>query len=258
LFEIGRNQGKDKLMEQQSSGQQDPSTSTETSVGARTWIATIFFIVFLPAIILFGSAGTLDWPMAWLYIVLTVASFAISRLIVWRKNPDLLRERGRSMSHEDTASFDRILAPLLALVGPALIGLVAGFAIRFGWIPVFSPLVKWIGVGFFVLGYVIGSWALVSNRFFSGVVRIQKERGHHVVSTGPYVMVRHPGYLGAGISYFGMVLMLGSPWAFIPLIFELIVVVVRTGLEDKLLQTELPGYTEYAQQTRFRLVPGIW
>jgi protein-S-isoprenylcysteine O-methyltransferase Ste14 len=245
-------------MEQNSSGQQDPNTSPETRIGARTWISVIFVIAFLPAIILFGSAGTLNWPMAWMYIALTVASFAISRLIVWRENPDLLRERGQSMDHQDTAGFDRILAPLLALVGPTAIGLAAGFALRFSWTPVFSPLIEWIGVGFLILGYALGSWALVANRFFSGVVRIQKERGHHVVSTGPYEIVRHPGYLGAGISYFGMVLMLGSPWAFIPYFFELVVIVARTKLEDKLLQTELPGYDEYTQQTRFRLVPGIW
>ncbi len=245
-------------MEQNSSGQQDPNTSPETGIGARTWISVIFVIVFLPAIILFGSAGTLDWPMAWMYIALTVASFAISRLIVWRKNPDLLRERRQTLEHQDTAGFDRILAPLLALVGPTLIGLVAGFALRFGWTPVFSPFMEWIGVGIFILGYVLGSWALVTNRFFSGVVRIQKDRGHHVVSTGPYAYVRHPGYLGAGISYFGMVLMLGSPWALIPYLLELVVIVARTRLEDELLQTELPGYAEYTQHTRFRLIPGIW
>ena len=245
-------------MEQNSSSQQDPDTSPETRIGARTWISVIFVFFFLPAIILFGSAGTLKWPMAWMYIALTVVSFAVSRSIVWRKNPDLLRERGRTLEHQDTAGFDRILAPLLALVGPTLIGLVAGFALRFGWMPVFSPLVEWIGVGIFLLGCVLGSWALVTNRFFSGVVRIQKDRGHHVVSTGPYAIVRHPGYLGAGISYFGMVLMLGSPWALIPYLFELVVIVARTRLEDELLQTELPGYAEYTQKTRFRLVPGIW
>lgn len=245
-------------MEQNSSVHQDSNSSPETQVGARTWISVIIVIVFLPSIILFGSAGTLDWPMAWLYIVLTIVSFAISRLIVWRKNPDLLRERGQTLEHEDTAGFDRILAPLLVLVGPTLIGLVAGFALRFGWTPEFSPLVEWIGVGISVIGYVLGSWALVTNRFFSGVVRIQKDRGHHVVSTGPYAIVRHPGYLGLGIGYFGMVLMLGSPWALIPFLFELVVIVARTRLEDELLQTELLGYAEYTQHTRFRLMPGIW
>ena len=245
-------------MEQNPLQPQDQNHSLETRVSARMWIMTIFFIGLLPAIILFGSAGTLDWPMAWLYIGLSVAGFAISRLIVWRRNPDLLRERGRMMDHDDTAAFDRVLSPLLALVGPALIGLVAGLAVRFDWSPVFSPWVMWLGVAVLVLGYVIGSWALVVNRFFSSVVRIQKERDHRVITSGPYAFVRHPGYLGVCLSYLGMTLMLGSPWALIPYVLEVFVAVTRTALEDRMLQAELPGYALYAQQTRFRLIPAIW
>ena len=222
------------------------------------WLRTIVVIVLIPAAILFGSAGTLAWPMAWFYMVFSVAGFAVSRLIVWRNNPDLLRERGRMMDHEDTAAFDRVLAPLLALVGPTLIGIVAGLALRFEWSPVFSPGLMWVGVALLVLGHAFGSWALVVNRFFSGVVRIQKERDHHVVTSGPYAIVRHPGYLGACFIYLGMVLMLGSPWALIPYALELAVLVARTALEDRLLQAKLPGYAQYAQQTRFRLIPGIW
>ena len=222
------------------------------------WLRTIVVIVLIPAAILFGSAGTLAWPMAWFYMVFSVAGFAVSRLIVWRNNPDLLRERGRMMDHEDTAAFDRVLAPLLALVGPTLIGIVAGLALRFEWSPVFSPGLMWVGVALLVLGHAFGSWALVVNRFFSGVVRIQKERDHHVVTSGPYAIVRHPGYLGACFIYLGMVFMLGSPWALIPYALELAVLVARTALEDRLLQAKLPGYAQYAQQTRFRLIPGIW
>ena len=236
----------------------NPSTDPQARVTARMWIRTVLICVFLPAVILFGAAGTHEWPMAWLYIALTVGSFAVSRLFAWRAHPDLLRERGRMMDHEDTASFDRVLAPLLALAGPALIGLVAGFAKRFDWLPVFDPWVEWLGIGLLLLGNVIGSWALVVNRFFSGVVRIQKERGHHVVTSGPYAIVRHPGYLSVVFSYLGMVLMLGSAWALIPLALQQVVLVLRTALEDQTLQAELPGYSEYAKRTRFRLIPGIW
>ena len=245
-------------MKEKVSQQQEQDASPNTHVGAGTWIRVIVAIVFLPAVILFGAAGTLDWPMAWIYIVVTVTSFVISRYLVWRVNPSLLRERGQMMDHEDTAAFDRVLAPLLALVGTALIGLVAGFAVRFDWSPVFAPWMEWLGVGFLILGYALGSWALVVNRFFSGVVRIQKDRGHHVITSGPYAIVRHPGYLGAVVSYLGMVLMLGSPWAFIPYILQQVVLIARTTLEDRMLQTELPGYAEYAQRTRFRLLPGVW
>lgn len=234
------------------------NTSPERRIGPGMWLLTIFVVVLLPAIILFGAAGTFDWPMAWLYMGISTAGFAISRLIVWRSDPDLLRERVRMMDHEDMATFDRILAPLLVLAGPILIGVVAGFAVRFEWPPVFNAWTLWVGVLLLILGHVLGSWALVANRFFSGVVRIQKERGHEVVTSGPYAIVRHPGYLGACLSYLGMVLMLGSPWALIPYVFELAVIIARTALEDRLLQAELPGYSTYAQRTRFRLLPGIW
>jgi protein-S-isoprenylcysteine O-methyltransferase Ste14 len=247
-----------KRMDQEELQQQDQIDSTENRIGARVWIQTILVIAVFPAAILFGSAGTFKWPMAWLYIGLSVATFVVSRAIVWRRHPDLLRERGRMMEHEDTASFDRVLAPLLGLVSSALIGLIAGFSLRFDWMPVFASWVELLGVAILLLGYSLGSWALVENRFFSSVVRIQKERGHHVITSGPYAIVRHPGYLGACLSNLGMVMMLGSPWALIPYVFQQAVLVTRTALEDRLLQAELPGYKEYTQRTRFRLFLGIW
>jgi protein-S-isoprenylcysteine O-methyltransferase Ste14 len=245
-------------MVQHVSQQQNQGTAPQARITARTWIQVVIVIFILPAATLFGSAGTLRWPMAWLLLGLMVASFVVSRLIAWRIHPDLLRERGQMMDHDDTAPFDRVLAPLLALVGPVLIGLVAGFALRFDWLPVFPLWAEWIGVGVYLLGAALGSWALAANRFFSGVVRIQKERGHHVVTSGPYAIVRHPGYLGGCLSTFGMVLMLGSPWVLIPYALQQVVLIVRTAFEDRTLQAELPGYVEYAQQTRFRLFPGIW
>lgn len=238
--------------------EREGNTNPKDGLTAGMLLRAILVIAILPGVILFGAAGTFQWPMAWIYIFLTVGSFIISRLLVWRIDPDLIRERGRMMDHEDTAAFDRVLAPLLALAGPLAIGLTAGFAVRFEWTPVFAAWQEWLGVGFYLLAAIFGTWALVTNRFFSGVVRIQKERGHHVVTSGPYSFVRHPGYSGSCVSFLGMVLMLGSPWAMIPLVLELVVLIVRTNLEDRFLHNELPGYAEYAQQTRFRLIPGIW
>jgi protein-S-isoprenylcysteine O-methyltransferase Ste14 len=238
--------------------QSTPESMEEPGIGARTWIRALLLIGVLPAAVLFGAAGTLRWPMGWLYLLLSLGSFAVSRFIVWRADPDVLRERGKMLDHDDTADFDRILAPLLALVGPLLISIVAGLDLRFGWAPDFAPWAMWAGVLLYVAGAAFGSWALVVNRFFSGVVRIQSDRDHHVVSSGPYALVRHPGYLGAIICYLGMVLMLGSPWGLIPFALQQVVLVVRTALEDRFLQEELPGYSEYAQRTRYRLIPGIW
>jgi len=101
-------------------------------------------------------------------------------------------------------------------------------------------------------------WATGVNAFISQVVRIQSERGHTVISTGPYRLVRHPAYVGMILVVLGAPIMLGSWWALIPGVISALVVTVRTKLEDQTLQAELPGYVEYAQQTRYRLAPGIW
>jgi protein-S-isoprenylcysteine O-methyltransferase Ste14 len=106
--------------------------------------------------------------------------------------------------------------------------------------------------------YAFTTWAFVVNRFFSGVVRIQEDRGHEVVNEGPYRMVRHPGYLGALLSLSAAALLLGSLWALVPVFFYVVVVVIRTELEDRTLKEQLPGYRIYAEQTRYKLVPGIW
>jgi protein-S-isoprenylcysteine O-methyltransferase Ste14 len=99
----------------------------------------------------------------------------------------------------------------------------------------------------------------MENRFFSGTVRIQTERGHHVISTGPYAVMRHPGYAGALLTYMATPLLLNSTWSFVPVIFMAVVLIIRTDLEDRTLKHELPGYKEYAaQKTRYRLLPGIW
>jgi protein-S-isoprenylcysteine O-methyltransferase Ste14 len=109
-----------------------------------------------------------------------------------------------------------------------------------------------------IAGYSFSSWALIVNRFFSGTVRIQTERGHHVVTDGPYRIVRHPGYAGGLLGFVMIPFLLDSLWALIPTFLLTVVLVVRTALEDATLQKELPGYAEYAQRTRYRLIPGVW
>jgi protein-S-isoprenylcysteine O-methyltransferase Ste14 len=108
------------------------------------------------------------------------------------------------------------------------------------------------------LGYAFAAWALIENRFFSSVVRIQADRGHVVCDSGPYRMVRHPGYAGSIPPLVGMVLALSSMWTLIPAAVALIIAVIRTALEDRTLQDELPGYRDYAGRVRYRLIPGIY
>ena len=107
-------------------------------------------------------------------------------------------------------------------------------------------------------GYCFASGAIIENRFFSSVTRIQKERGHAVCDSGPYGIVRHPGYAGNLLALPGIVLALGSVWTIIPVIVALIIALIRTVLEDKTLQEELPGYQDYAHRVRYRLIPGVF
>ena len=136
--------------------------------------------------------------------------------------------------------------------------IVAGLDHSFGWSNVFPTWLTMLGFILILIGYTFAGWALIENRFFSSVVRIQKDRGHVVCDSGPYRVVRHPGYAGNTLALPGIVFALGSVWTIIPVIAALIIAVIRTVLEDKTLQEELPGYREYVDRVRYRLIPGVF
>ena len=140
--------------------------------------------------------------------------------------------------------------------------IVAALDHRFGWtaaiLPDFPPFLNRLGLMLCILGYGLAVWALVENRFFIGVVRIQTERGHTVCDTGPYRFLRHPGYAGNIYALPGVVLALSSLWTLIPAGAALVITVTRTALEDLTLQKELPGYLEYTKSVRWRLFPWIY
>ena len=222
----------------------------------RVIVMTVVVVVvapFLPMII----SGQWDWWQVWAYAAASILSFILSRAIVARVHPDLIAERARFMEAKDTKPWDKILAPLLG-IDSILVLLVAGLDRSYGWSSPFSLIVNILALTGIVIGYAFSSWALVANRFFSGTVRIQTERGHHVVSSGPYRLIRHPGYAGGLLGYVLIPVLLDSLWAFIPAGLLAAVMVVRTALEDRTLQAELPGYAAYAQKTRCRLIPGVW
>ena len=202
--------------------------------------------------------GRSDWWQAWVIAAITILSALISRVLVARNNPDLLTERGRFASVPDAKEWDKKLSPLVGLVGPLLSLLVCGLDWRFGWSPLLPLWLMLAALLVLISAHVFAGWALVENRFFSGMARIQAERGQVVVDSGPYSIVRHPGYAGAGLAFLTTPVLLGSLWGLIPALGTLVLMVVRTSLEDRMLQDELPGYWEYAKRTRYRLVPGIW
>jgi len=242
------------------------TTSTKTkqdaaivlkTMGWKPWLRFSLFVLSIPAI-LGVSAGTLDWPMAWFYVGLMIATTWVYLAIMLRISPDLLIERFQFLKGEGVKGWDKVIAPLVALYGPLSLWIVAGLDRRFGWTAEIPMTVQLIALGITALGYALMIWAVAVNRFFSAVVRIQRDRGHRVITAGPYRWVRHPGYTGGSIAILATSLALGSLWALIPAGLTTMLLIVRTILEDRTLQAELAGYQDYAQQTRYRLLPGLW
>ena len=173
-------------------------------------------------------------------------------------DPDLLAEREQGFRAEGTKGWDRWLAAFSAGAFPLTSWIIAGLDLRFGWSTGLPGIAHTAGVIGVAAGLALFLWAMASNAFFAEGVRIQSERGHTVATGGPYRAVRHPGYAGAILAQAATPLLLGSPWALIPTAGSVIGYIVRTALEDKTLLAELPGYAEFAETTRHRLVPGLW
>jgi len=204
--------------------------------------------------------GPIAWWQAWVYSLLTFAAGIGGRMLAERRHPGILmeREQTRSPGAPDVKSWDKILAPLMAFSVSFPLVLAAGLDHRFGWSPVFPGWLNVIGILLIAAGYAFATWALVENRFFSTMMRIQTERGHVVCDSDPYRIVRHPGYAGAILAMPGMVLALDSAWTLLPAAFALIVAGARTALEDRTLHEELPGYAQYATRVKYRLLPGVY
>jgi len=227
------------------------------TVSPRQWIGLVVVYLSIPLVLLV-CGGDFGWWQAWVYSLLIVAAGIGGRIWAERRHPGLLAERQNIEKMQSAKAWDKVLAPLMALSVSFPLVIVAGLDHRFNWSPVF-PL--WLIVPGFILitlGYAFATWALVENRFFSTTVRIQTDRGHVVCDSGPYRIVRHPGYAGNIPPLLGIVLALGSLWTLIPAAVALIIALVRTALEDRTLQEELPGYRDYARRVRCRLIPGIF
>jgi len=210
------------------------------------------------AIVIFLAAGTLRWLWGWVLLGLTAAVLAAHVVVLVPINPELLAERQEGFRPPGTKAWDRWVAVLSASLGTIVLYLVAGLDVRFSWSGGMPPGVHLAGLAFSALGYALFLWAMAANAFFSEGVRVQHERGHTVASGGPYRWVRHPGYVGAMLSMLATPLLLGSSWSVVPAALGALGYILRTALEDRTLLEELPGYREYAQRTRFRLLPGVW
>ena len=221
------------------------------------WILQAAFGLVAYGLILFLAAGTIDWIWGWAQLIVIALFMAAHPLFLIPINPELLAEREKGFRDEGVKSWDKWIA---GLAGGALLPLwvVAGLDFRFLWTGGMPLILHLGGLLANSLGYSLFLWAMVSNAFFSEGVRIQQERGHSVATGGPYRYVRHPGYAGAIVAALATPFLLGSLWALIPAVLSATLYVVRTSLEDRTLLEELPGYGDYAQQTRWRLLPGVW
>jgi protein-S-isoprenylcysteine O-methyltransferase Ste14 len=207
--------------------------------------------------ILFGSAGTLDWPEAWIYLALAaVMSFGGG---VWlaRHDPDLLRERLGSLIQREQKGWDKALMAVMLALWIGWLALMGLDAVRFGWSEV--PLaLQAVGFALICIGSYIVWLTLKANSYAAPVIKIQEARGHSVVTTGPYAYVRHPMYAGALLFIAGVPLLLGSWWGLVAGAGLILVIALRAVLEERTLTAELAGYADYASRVRYRLVPRLW
>lgn len=211
---------------------------------ATRMVIRFVFTAVLTLAILFVAAGTLKWWVGWAYVAVTLAVLGVSRVLMIRQNPDLAIERAQAGAQEDTKPWDRVLVPVTAIYGPIVSWIVAGLDYRFGWSPPFPRSVQLVGLLLLVVGSSISTWAMVENRFFSSHVRIQTDRGHSVIDTGPYRILRHPGYAGGVLSWVAAPFFFGSWWVGVPTLLVIAATLLRTALEDRTLQEELAGYKE--------------
>lgn len=231
-------------------------TTSQTPKKQPTW-KLILWVISAFAIygLLFVTAGRVDWLRAWILIGVSVVIMLTNLALALRFNQDIIRERLQKpvFTHpEDKVYFILLMTAFLGmLIIPGLDAVRYRWSsISFGWV--------YLGLAMYALGDIPVAWALAVNPFLQTTVRIQPERGHRVITTGPYRFIRHPMYAGSIFMYLGWPLILGSLWSYIPTIVLIATVIARTILEDRVLKNELPGYSDYSEQTQYRLIPGIW
>jgi protein-S-isoprenylcysteine O-methyltransferase Ste14 len=194
--------------------------------------------------------------MGWIFAVLWLLPKLAYVFVLRRRDPELLVER--ATRHRDTMTWDKVIIPIYMVFGLTTLLVASLDGGRFRWSGEMPAAVSLVGVAFYLLGNGLSGWVILTNPFTSSEARIQSERGQQVVADGPYRFVRHPLYLVALILWPTTPLILGSWWAIIPGILAAFMMIVRTALEDRMLHEHLPGYAAYAQQTRYRLIPGVW
>lgn len=218
-------------------------------------IKALFLFAFLGAL-LFLSSGRMDWVMGWIFLVGFMVGLFTTSALLGSNREELIQERHNVP--EDAKTWDKVLSTSFGYLTLFVTLPIAGFDKRFAWSPEVSLSIQITALMLCFVGYSLIIWSMTSNRFFSRIVRIQVDRGHSVVTKGPYRYVRHPGYVGMFLFASMTPLALGSLWALSSGGLAALIILVRTALEDRTLLKELNGYKEYSERVRSRLIPGVW
>jgi protein-S-isoprenylcysteine O-methyltransferase Ste14 len=228
-------------------------TVAQSAALRRSLVALIITLVVM-GLLLFLPAGKLHWRLGWTFWIAFAGACLMMTAVLWRLNPEIFVARSRVQPGTKTLDY---LFITLIMAGFLLILPVAALDFRFGW----TQTPGWVvGLGYvlFALSFAGSAWPVAVNRYFEPGIRIQSDRGQTVIDTGPYAIVRHPGYVSAAVLAISMALCLGSWWALAPALAVVIGLVPRTLFEERTLSTELPGYREYTQRVKYRWVPGVW
>lgn len=215
-----------------------------------------YLMVILSLITLLLSSGKFNWLNSWIYFIISIFYLTILDLIAIKEKPEMLNERGKGL-RKDTKLFDKIFIVLWMPMVLISMVIIAWDVVRFHW----TSLPFWtlfIGIILTIPGFILGLTTMLSNPYFELTVRIQIDRNHKVISSGPYKIIRHPGYAAEILNLLAAPLILNSLWGFVPIGVIIFVFIIRTALEDRTLRNELPGYKDYAKRTRYRLFPYIW
>jgi protein-S-isoprenylcysteine O-methyltransferase Ste14 len=208
----------------------------------------------LLGVLLFLPAGTFNYWQAWVFIAVFMVTISVFGLYFSIKDPELMERRKKAGPGAEQSTLQKIVATI-ALTSLFAVFVVCGLDHRFGWSHM-PPVVSWVGDGLEVFSFIMFYWVFKENSFGGSSIRV--EENQKVISTGPYAIVRHPMYVGTIVMVIGIALGLGSWWALLFLVIQMFVLPIRILDEERLLKKDLPGYTEYAQKVRYRLVPYLW
>ena len=241
-------------MDEQKDGEKKAETTIPPAILIRGAIRIVLAIVFMGAT-LFISAGSFQWKDARTLLGLFFIIIIINLLVLIKWNPGVIEERMNVK--KGTKKWDLVLGSVIGVLSIGIL-VIAGLDERYGWSPDMAHWIRMLAIAMCVLSDLFFLWAMAVNKYFAKFMRIQEDRGHTVVTDGPYQYIRHPGYVGWTFMWITLPVILGSLWAFLPVGVSIILILVRTAWEDKCLMEELEGYPEYSHKVRFRLIPGLW